>query len=193
MKRHDAACTVLSSWCEDTGCHPEAGQKSWGEVLVPWAAPARPEAQMDLVIHVPGFIAPFYVDLTVVSALSSDALSGGSAIRSGAAPEMASRGKFRDYPNCNLTPFVIEDHGRLGEEALRLVRCIAPVELAERSKAIRCLHRSLGATLQRMRLSLPQQSGHGVEDSPLQIFYILLFGPATPLPKLVYIFCDGRV
>ena len=85
---------------------------------------------MDWRIHAPGFIAPFYVDLTVVSALSSDALSGGSAIRSGAAAEIASRGKLRDYPNCNLTTFVIEDHGLLGEEALRLVRCIASVEQA---------------------------------------------------------------
>ena len=74
MNRHDAACAVLGSWCEELGCQLEAGQKSWGEVLVPWAAPERPEARMDLVVHALGFPSPFYIDLTVVSALSSDAL-----------------------------------------------------------------------------------------------------------------------
>ena len=105
---------------------------------------------MDLVIHAPGFSSPFFIDLSVVSALSCDALSGGSAVRSGAAAEIAARGKYRDYPDCCLTPFVIEDHGRLGEEALRFMRLLAPVDDAERSKAIRSLHRSLGATLQRV-------------------------------------------
>jgi hypothetical protein len=105
---------------------------------------------MDLVIHVPGIASPFYVDVTIVSSLSSDALSGGSGTRSGAAAEIAARGKVRDYPNCCVTAFVIEDHGRLGEEALRLVRMIAPLDPAERSKSIRRLHRSLGATLQRI-------------------------------------------
>ena len=150
MKRHDAACAVLGSWCEEMGCQLEAGQKPWGEVLVPWAAPARQEARMDLVVRAPNVALPFYIDLTVVSALSSDALAGGAAIREGAAAEIGARGKFRDYPNCSLTPFVIEDHGRLGEEALRFVRLIAPAELSQRSKAIRRLHQSLGATLQRV-------------------------------------------
>ena len=111
--------------------------------------PARQEARMDLVVHAPHFPSPFYIDLTVVSALSSDALAGGSAIRAGAAAEIGARGKFRDYPNCTLTPFVVEDHGRLGEEALRFVRLIAPDDPSERSKAIKRLHQSLGATLQR--------------------------------------------
>ena len=105
---------------------------------------------MDLVIHAPGYSAPFYVDLTVVSALSTEALSSGSAVRSGAAAELAARFKYRDYSNCSVIPFVIEDHGRLGEEALRLVRAIAPTDDFERSQAIRHLHRSLGATLQRV-------------------------------------------
>jgi hypothetical protein len=104
---------------------------------------------MDLVIRVPGVASPFYVDLTVASALSVEALRGGSAVRDGAAAGIAARGKIRDYPNCNVTPFVVEDHGRLGEDALRLIRLIAPTDLAERSRAIRRLHQSLGATLQR--------------------------------------------
>ena len=149
-KRHDAACAVLGSWCEENGCQLEAGQKPWGEVLVPWAAPNRPEARMDLVVHSPGIAIPFYIDLTVVSALSSDALSGGSSVRSGAAAEIAARAKFRGSPNCSLTLFVVEDLGRFGEEALRFVRMLAPIDPSERSKSIRSLHRSLGATLQRV-------------------------------------------
>ena len=149
VRRHDAACAVLAGWCENMGCCLVAGQKPWGEVLVPWAALRRPEARMDLVIHAPGFATPVYVDLTVASALSQEALAGGSAVRSGAAAEIAAKGKVRDYPSCAITPFVIEDHGRLGEEALCLIRALAPVDPVERSTAIRRLHQSLGATLQR--------------------------------------------
>ena len=81
MRRHDAGCAVLGAWCEEMGCHLEAGQKPWGEVLVPWAAPARQEARMDLVVHAPGVASPFYVDLTVANTLSAVALAGGSPIR----------------------------------------------------------------------------------------------------------------
>ena len=105
---------------------------------------------MDLVIHAPNVASPLYVELTVVSALATDALDGGSATRDGAAAEIAARGKRRDYPQCTVVPFVIEDHGRIGEEALRLIRLIAPTEASERSRAIRRLHHSLGATLQRV-------------------------------------------
>ena len=65
-----------------------------GEVLLAWAAAARPEAWIDLVINAPGHSIPFYVDLTIVSSLSTDALSSGSAVRSGAAAEAASRGNI---------------------------------------------------------------------------------------------------
>ena len=58
MKRHDAASALLGSWCEDT----------------------RERAQMDLVLHTPGLASPFFIVLTVVSALSSDALTAGSAV-----------------------------------------------------------------------------------------------------------------
>ena len=85
MKRHDAGCAVLGSRCEEMGCQLVVGQKAYGEVLVPWAAPDCQEARMDLVIHVPGIASPFYVDMTIASSLSSDALSGGSGTRCRAA------------------------------------------------------------------------------------------------------------
>ena len=86
---------------------------------------------MDLVIRDPGVAAPFYVDLTVASALSAEALRGGSSIRDGVATSTAAKAKKRDYPNCPVTPFVIEVHGRLGEEAVQLIRTIAPSDPAE--------------------------------------------------------------
>ena len=149
VKRHDAACAALGAWCEEMGCHLEPGQKPWGEVLVPWAAPARAEARMDLVVRVPGVSTPYYIDLTVVSAISMEALAAGSATRDGAAATTAALGKMRDYPNCAVTPFVVEDHGRLGDDALKFIRVVAPVDPVERSAAIRRLHQSIGATLQR--------------------------------------------
>ena len=117
--------------------------------MVPWAAPRRPEARMDLVVRAPGVAAPFFIDVTVVSALSVEALAGGAAVRDGAAAAIAAAGKIKDYPNCSVTPFAVEDHGRLGEEALRFIRMLAPIDPAERSGAIRRLHQSLGATVQR--------------------------------------------
>ena len=149
IRRHDAACAVLAAWCEDMGCQIEAGLRPWGEVLVPWAAPARPEARMDLVVHAPGIAGPLYIDLTIVNALSQEALAGGSAVCDGVAGEIAARGKFKDYPNCRVIPFAIEDHGRLSEHALQLIRMLAPADPADRSVAIRRLHQSLGATIQR--------------------------------------------
>ena len=116
---------------------------------MPWAAPNRPEARMDIVIRAPGVATPSYIDLTVASALSVEALAGGSNVRDGASATIAMRGKARDYPNGAVTAFVIEDHGRLGEDALRIVRALAPTDPVERSTAILRLHQSLGATLQR--------------------------------------------
>ena len=104
---------------------------------------------MDLVVRAPGIAAPYYIDVTIVSALSQAALAGGSDVRDGAAAELAARGKATDYPLCSVTAFVVEDHGRLGENALQLVRALAPIDPVERSVAIRRLHQTLGATLQR--------------------------------------------
>ena len=58
---------------------------------------------------------PFYADLTVVSALLSDALLGGDGVPSGAAAGSVAPGKLTGYPNCSFTLFVIEDYGWLGK------------------------------------------------------------------------------
>ena len=66
-----------------------------------------------------------------LSPLSVEALAGGSAVTDGAAASIATKSKLGIYPNCAITSFVIDDHGRLGEDAIRR------------------LHQSLGGTLQR--------------------------------------------
>jgi len=141
--RHDAARDVLGDWCEEHGCRVER------EAVLPFAAPARPEARIDLVVHVPGRGVPAHVDVSIVSALSVEALQKGSASQDGRAAEIAENSKRRDYPGIRVTPFVVEDHGRYGEEAAKFVRQVAPKEPAARSRAIRDLYHRLGALLQR--------------------------------------------
>ena len=104
---------------------------------------------MDLVVYAPGSSSPAYVDVSIVTALSQAALAGGSANHDGKAAEIAARGKRRSYPLINVTPFIVEDHGRFGEEAVKFLRSVAPVDPRLRSKAMRDLYQRLGALLQR--------------------------------------------
>ena len=104
---------------------------------------------MDLVVHAPGIMGPAFIDLTIVSATAREALGKGSASTDGAAARSAAARKRARYPHCAVLPFVLEDHGRLGEDALSFIRKIAPREAAARSDAIRRLHQGLGATMQR--------------------------------------------
>ena len=143
MRRHDAACSVLKEWSEEMHCNVHR------EVVLPNPTPGRPEARMDLVIHPPQSGIAIHVDLTVVTALSRGAMAAGAARRDGAAAQVAARHKRAKYPNCPVVPFVVEDHGRIGEDALRLVRQLAPSLPSERSAAIRRLYQSFSAVLQR--------------------------------------------
>ena len=104
---------------------------------------------MDLVVHVPGVSSPFHIDISIVTALSVEALARGSHLHDGKAASIAANGKRTDYPLINVTPFIVEDHGRSGEDALAFIRRVAPVDPGQRSKAIRELYHRLGAVLQR--------------------------------------------
>jgi hypothetical protein len=104
---------------------------------------------MDLVVHAAGHANPILVDVTVVSAMTQEALRAGAARRDGAAAATAARKKRGKYPGVDVTPFVIEDHGRFGEDALALVRRIAPQEAGERIRALRGLYQTLGSVVQR--------------------------------------------
>ena len=104
---------------------------------------------MDLIVHTPHGAQPILIDVTVVSALAREAMAAGAPRRDGVAAGVAARHKRAKYPNCTVTPFVIEDHGRFGEDALSLVRRLAPPAKSKRSSAIRRLYQSLGSVLQR--------------------------------------------
>ena len=125
----------------------ECGCIVFREQVLPTASSGHTEARMDLIVLSPNVPGRVHIDLTVVSPLSVEALSKGSALRSGSAASLAAADKQARYDNCKVYPFPVEDHGRLGESARTVVRMIAPSE--ERSASITALYRSLSAVLQR--------------------------------------------
>jgi len=104
---------------------------------------------MDLIIYSPRVAGAIYVDFTVVGALTQEAIASGSALRDGVASDIAAQRKQARYSHCVTWAFAVEDHGRLGEDAICLIRALAPTEPQLRSKAISSLHQSLACTLQR--------------------------------------------
>ena len=104
---------------------------------------------MDLIVHSPLVAGALHIDLTVISAVSADALGNGSALRDGVASALAARCKIRKYANTEVYPFPIEDHGRIGESAVTVVRMLAPADNPERGIFIAELQRDLASTLQR--------------------------------------------
>jgi hypothetical protein len=127
---------VLAEWAEK-----ECDCTVFREQVLPTANPDHAEARMDIVAFSPHLPGPVYVDLTVVSALSVEAICRGSALRDGVAAEVASARK--------VIGFAVEDHGRFGEDALALVRALAPSAPSKRTVAIGRLYQSMAAALQR--------------------------------------------
>ena len=119
------------------------------EVILPHAHPTCTNARMDLVVHIPGRGSPVNIDISIASALSVEALRGRSAFADGRAAEIAAGRKRDDYPLIRVWPFIIEDHGRWGEDASSLARQIAPSEASARSRALRELYQRLATVLQR--------------------------------------------
>ena len=113
VRRHNAGCAVLAEWAER-----ECDCTVFREQVLPTASPDHAEARMDIVAFSPRLSGPVYVDLTVVSALSVESIARGSALRDGAAADVASARKESRYPNCKVVGFAVEDHGRFGEDAL---------------------------------------------------------------------------
>ena len=64
---------------------------------------------MDHVVYTPGAGTPAYIDVSIVSALSLEALDGGAANCDGKAAGIAAAGKRKDYPLIDVTPFIVED------------------------------------------------------------------------------------
>ena len=92
---------------------------------------------MGTVIHAPGVVHTINVDVAIASVSSVEAQSAGSSIRDGAASAIAAADKVRDYPNCPVMSSAVEDHDRLGGDAIQLVRMLAPTDATDRSIAIR--------------------------------------------------------
>ena len=117
--------------------------------MVPGANPDHAEARMDLIMYSPRVAGAIYIDVTVVSALSVEAIAKGAGLRDGVASDIAAQRKQFRYNHCVTWAFAVEDHGRFGEDAVGLIRALAPTEPQLRSKAIAALHQSVASTLQR--------------------------------------------
>ena len=130
MRKHDACCGVLKNWMEDMGCTVEV------EVVLPTASNDLDEPRMDLIAHAPGIKGPIRVDFTAVRATSREALKRGSADRDEVTAEMGATRKRQKYCNVAVVPFVAEDSGRLGADALCLIRKLAPRDAGPRAEAI---------------------------------------------------------
>ena len=105
---------------------------------------------MDLIVHAPNIVGPVHIDLTVLSATARKSLAKGVASREGTATASAAERKRAKYPMCAILPFVLEDHGRLGDDALGFVRKIAPRAKPERTQVLIGFYQAIGATLQRV-------------------------------------------
>jgi hypothetical protein len=143
VRRHDALRNVVQAWCEEHGCQVER------EAAVPGASTTLIEARMDLIVRAPDVSGPIFIDVTIVNAASREALAKGSANIDGAAAQVAARKKREKYPLLAVTPFVVEEHGRLGSDAVAFARKLAPVDSAERVEALRELYQSVAACVQR--------------------------------------------
>jgi hypothetical protein len=78
-----------------------------------------------------------YVDVAVVTVMTTDGCRRGArAARDGAAAAAEEDDKRRRYPGPVVRPFVLEAHGRLGEDAMAFLRELAPQDASERSAFI---------------------------------------------------------
>ncbi|CAK0810188.1 unnamed protein product, partial [Prorocentrum cordatum] len=90
-----------------------------------------------------------YVDVCVPAASSTcPELLRARAARDGAAAARAEDGKRLRYPGPDLVPFAIEALGRLGDDAVALLRACAPEDPVERSRVLGSAWQSLSALLQ---------------------------------------------
>jgi hypothetical protein len=144
VRKHNNCLGVLADWAEEEGdC------TTFREQVLPTASPDHSQARIDLVVFSPRVAGPMFVDLTVVSALSVEALAKNSATQDGVAARLAAADKVNKYPQCRLMPFPLEDHGRLGDAAMNFAKLIAPVDPERRSVALSRLYHGLAAVLQR--------------------------------------------
>ena len=81
--------------------------------------------------------------------MSQEALPAGSAKHDGKASEIAAKGKRKDFPPIDVTPFIVEDHRRFGSDAVSFLKRGALCEPGARSRAMGDLYHRLASLLQR--------------------------------------------
>ena len=143
VRKHNAAVRSLGAWAE------EHGAEVCYEQHVP-TANTNCEARLDLIIHHEKLRQPALIDVTIVNAAVAEYISRGSSTTDGAAADIAEGSKHRKYPGATIIPFAIEDHGRLGEAAMRLIRQLAPADAGMRSRAVKDLYRRIGGVVQKL-------------------------------------------
>ena len=122
MRRHDAVVRLLHEYARDHLGLPC--------LLEQHTAPSTPDHEhdrIDLIVQIAG--AETHVDVAVVSPLTSqhDLIKTRARHDGHAAIQTANRKRNR-YPNLGVLPFVIEDYGRPGKEAIGLVRTLAAAD-----------------------------------------------------------------
>ena len=142
VRKHNAIVAEVGKWCEEHECYVEK------EVILPRANPDHPESRIDLVVHIPNHT-PIYIDVTIVSALSAEALRRGSGNKDGTACIIAAQKKSRTYPGITVTAFVVEEHGRFGEDALSFLRKVGPLDPALRPLAPGTIFQTVSTLVQR--------------------------------------------
>ena len=116
---------------------------------MPSASEGHNEARMDLIIYSPHVAGGLHIDVTVVSALSVEALAKGSALNDGVAAGLATSRKERKYSGCEVYAFPVEEHGRCGKQASTVIRMLAPQDSSERSRTIGTLYQDIACSVQR--------------------------------------------
>ena len=90
-----------------------------------------------------------YIDVVVPTAASTNPeLVRARAARAGAAAAKAEDTKRLRYPGPELAPFAVEALGRPGDDAIAVLRSVAPADLEERSVALGAAWQSLSVILQ---------------------------------------------
>ena len=143
VRKHDAAARALGSWAE------EQGAEVYYEQHVP-SANNNVEARLDVIIHHEKTRQPALIDVTIVNAAVAEYIKAGASTTDAAAAAVAEGAKVRKYSGATIVPFAIEEHGRLGEAALRLIRTLAPVSPEARSRAMNDIYRRIGGVVQKI-------------------------------------------
>ena len=142
VRKHDTLVRAIGKWAESQGAEVRYEQN------VP-TANSNAEARLDLIVHHENLSQPALIDVTIVNPAAAEYLSKGAGTREGVVAAVAEHAKRRHYSGREVTPFVLEEHGRMGETAEKFIKLIAPVAPEDRSKAINDAYRRIAGLIQK--------------------------------------------